>query len=203
MVKVFSNNKTICFTSNIMDYPQKEDTILIRIHSLDELQLLYDELVTKNQFMEVYFYYENEKILLSTFSSAFKIIEAAGGLVKNKKGEYLFIFRNGKWDLPKGKVEKEEAIPMAAIREVEEECGVDQLKIVKELESSYHTYELDGKAVLKRTFWFEMDCDDSSQLVPQTEEGITEVKWLSKNELKKVYANTYESVKEVLKNIPA
>jgi 8-oxo-dGTP pyrophosphatase MutT (NUDIX family) len=186
-----------------MDYPQKEDTILIRIHSLDELQLLYDELVTKNQFMEVYFYYENEKILLSTFSSAFKIIEAAGGLVKNKKGEYLFIFRNGKWDLPKGKVEKEEAIPMAAIREVEEECGVDQLKIVKELESSYHTYELDGKAVLKRTFWFEMDCDDSSQLVPQTEEGITEVKWLSKNELKKVYANTYESVKEVLKNIPA
>ena len=68
MVKVFSLNKTICLTSNLMDYQQREDTVLVRIHSLDELRMMYDELVTKNQFIEVYFYYENEKLLLANFS---------------------------------------------------------------------------------------------------------------------------------------
>ncbi len=201
MIKVFSLNKTICLTSNLMDYQQKEDTVLVRIHSLDELQMMYDELVTKNQFIEVYYYHENEKLLLTNFSLAFKVIEAAGGLVKNKKSEYLFIFRNGKWDLPKGKIEKKEGIKEAAMREVEEECGIGKLKIVKELESTYHTYELDGKSILKRTYWFEMICEDESKLVPQTEEGITEVKWLSKNDLKQIFDNTYESIREVLKNV--
>lgn len=201
MVKVFSLNKTICLTSNLMDYQQKEDTVLVRIHSLDELQMMYDELVTKNQFLEVYYYHENEKLLLSSFSLAFKVIEAAGGLVKNKHGEYLFIFRNGKWDLPKGKIEKGEGIKEAALREVEEECGIGKLKIGKELESTYHTYELNGKSILKRTYWFEMSCEDESKLVPQTEEGITEVKWLSKNDLQQVIENTYESIKEVIKNV--
>jgi len=201
MVKVFSLNKTICLTSNLMDYQQKPDTVLVRIHSLDELQMMYDELVTKNHFLEVYYYHENEKLLLANFSMAFKVIEAAGGLVKNKKGEYLFIFRNGKWDLPKGKIEKGEGIKEAAIREVEEECGIGKLKIGKELESTYHTYELNGKSILKRTYWFEMSCADESKLVPQTEEGITEVKWLSKNDLQQVFENTFESIKEVLKGI--
>ncbi len=201
MIKVFSLNKTICLTSNVMDYQQKEDTVLVRIHSIDELQMMYDELVTKNQFIEVFYYHENEKLLLTSFSSAFKVIKAAGGLVKNKKGEYLVIFRNGKWDLPKGKIEKREGIKEAAIREVEEECGIGKLKIVKELESTYHTYHQEEKAVLKRTYWFEMLCEDESKLVPQLEEGITDVKWLSKKDLKQVSDNTYESIKEVLKNI--
>lgn len=201
MVKVFTLNKTICLTSNLMDYQQKKDTVLVRIHSLDELKMMYDELVTKNQFIEVYYYHENEKLLLSSFSLAFKVIEAAGGLVKNKKGEYLFIFRNGKWDLPKGKIEKGEGIKKAAIREVEEECGVSKLKIEKELESTYHTYHVEEKAILKRTYWFEMLCEDESKLVPQTEEGITEVKWISKKDLQQVNDNTYDSIKEVMKSI--
>ncbi len=201
MVKVFSLNKTICLTSNLMDYQQRKDTVLVRIHSLDELQMMYDELVNKNQFIEVYYYHENEKLLLTSFSAAFKVIEAAGGLVKNKNGEYLFIFRNGKWDLPKGKIEKGEGIKTAAIREVEEECSVGKLKIVKELESTYHTYHQDEKAILKRTYWFEMLCEDESALIPQEEEGITEVKWLSKDQLSQVYENTFESIKEVLKSV--
>lgn len=201
MVKVFSLNKTICLTSNLMDYQQKKDTVLVRIHSLDELKMMYDELVTKNHFIEVYYYHENEKLLLSSFSLAFKVIEAAGGLVKNKKGEYLFIFRNGKWDLPKGKIEKGEGIKTAAIREVEEECGISKLKIVKELVSTYHTYHIEEKPILKHTYWFEMLCEDESKLIPQTEEGITDVKWLSKKDLQQVSDNTYESIKEVLKNV--
>ena len=201
MVKVFSSNKTICLTSNLMDYQQKKDTFLVRIHSLDELEMMYDELVTKNHLLERYFYHEDEKLLLDSFSSHFKIIEAAGGLVRNKNGEYLFIFRNGKWDLPKGKIEKGEGVKTAAIREVEEECGVKKLKITHDLDSTYHIYHINEKAILKRTYWFEMFCDDDSLLVPQAEEGITDVQWLSVKELKKVYDNTYDSIKEVMKEI--
>jgi len=184
-----------------MDYQQKEDTVLVRIHSLDELQMMYDELVNKNQFMEVFYYHENEKLLLTSFSSAFKVIEAAGGLVKNKNGEYLFIFRNGKWDLPKGKIEKGEGIKSAAIREVEEECGISKLKIVKELESTYHIYHIEEKAILKRTYWFEMLCEDESKLIPQMEEGITDVKWIAKKDLQDVNDNTFDSIKEVMKDV--
>ncbi|MCX6296496.1 MAG: NUDIX domain-containing protein, partial [Bacteroidetes bacterium] len=90
------------------------------------------------------------------------------------------------------------SVETAAIREVEEECGIGKLKIIKEIESTYHIYYLKGKEVLKRTYWFEMNCKDESALVPQLEEGITEVKWLSKNNLNQVLENTYESVKEVM-----
>ncbi len=201
MVKVFSSNKTICLTSNLIDYQQKKDTMLVKIHSLDELQMMYDELITKNYLQEVYYYYENEKLLLASFSASFKSIHAAGGLVRNIKGQYLFIFRNGKWDLPKGKIEKGEGIKSAAIREVEEECGIKKLSIGKELESTYHIYHINEKAVLKRTYWFEMLCEDESPLIPQVEEGITDVKWLSENELNMVLENTFDSIKEVMKGI--
>ena len=121
--------------------------------------------------------------------------------MKNETGEWLFIFRNGKWDLPKGKVEKKEAITKAAIREVEEECGIGKLTIIKELPTTYHTYYMEERAILKRTYWFEMLCKDTSVLIPQLEEGITDVKWLSKKQLRQVLENTYESVKDVMKEI--
>jgi 8-oxo-dGTP pyrophosphatase MutT (NUDIX family) len=201
MVKVFSSNKTICLTSNLLDYQQKQDTMLVKIHSLDELQMMYHELISKNHFHEVYYFHENEKLLLASFLESFKIIPAAGGLVRNKKGQYLFIFRNGKWDLPKGKIEKGEGIMTAAIREVEEECGIKKLSIGKEIESTYHIYHINDKAVLKRTYWFEMLCEDESPLIPQAEEGITDVKWFSENDLNMVLENTFDSIKEVMKEI--
>ena len=118
MVKVFSSNKTICLTSNLMDYQQKKDTFLVRIHSLDELEMMYDELVTKNHLLELYFYHEDEKLLLDSFSSHFKIIEAAGGLVRNKNGEYLFIFRNGEFKIKDYEKSKKIARQLLAIWKV-------------------------------------------------------------------------------------
>ena len=201
MIKVFSFSKSIYLISNQNLYIPKENTILASIRSEDEMHLLYDELVKKNHLTEIYFYNEDFDQLYEYFISMFRIINAAGGLVKNEREEWLFIFRNGKWDLPKGKIEKGEAIKVAAIREVEEECGISKLSIIRELQSTYHTYHMEERAILKRTYWFEMSCSDSSKLVPQLEEGITDVKWLSKKQLEMVLANTYESVKEVMKEI--
>jgi 8-oxo-dGTP pyrophosphatase MutT (NUDIX family) len=201
MIKIFSLNKIIYLINSQSSFKVGEDSILASIRSADEMRLMYDELVNKNSLREIYFFNESSDQLFAYFTSMFRVIEAAGGLVKNKKGEWLFIFRNGKWDLPKGKVEKRETIEVAAVREVEEECGIGGLTIIKELPRTYHTYYMEEKAILKRTYWFEMNCNDTSALTPQIEEGITDVKWLSKKDLQQVYHNTYESVKEVIKLI--
>ena len=113
----------------------------------------------------------------------------------------LFIFRNGKWDLPKGKVEKGEKVDEAAIREVEEECGVSNVEILNTLPSTYHIYPYKGKNVLKRTYWYSMTCNDSSKLIPQVEEGITEVKWISISALEPVKNNTFPSILYLLNHI--
>jgi 8-oxo-dGTP pyrophosphatase MutT (NUDIX family) len=199
MIKIFYLNKLIYLINDPAIFKPKEDAILADIRSADEMLLKFNKLSGKKKLNEIYFFNENLQNLFNYFSGIFRIIEAAGGLVKNEKGEYLFIFRNGKWDLPKGKIEKGEGIKTAAIREVEEECGISGLSIIRELPPTYHTYTIEEKAILKRTYWFEMICDDTSAiLVPQIEEGITDVEWIATKKLKKVFKNTFESVKEVL-----
>lgn len=201
MIKIFSSDKLICLTNNRIDFKPKENSILTKIESSEEMKLVYYELIGKNNLDEIYFYNESLEKLFSYFSSMFKVIEAAGGLVKNKKNELLFIFRNGKWDLPKGKIEKEETINKAAIREVEEECGIKKLKIIKQLITTYHTYSIKEKEILKPTYWFEMSSNDENKLVPQLEEGITEVRWVKNSELMTIKGNTFPSILEVISAI--
>ena len=136
------------------------------------------------------------------FHSFFKYIIAAGGAVFNQKGELLVIFRSGKWDLPKGKLEKGEDIPTCAIREVEEECGVRDLKIKKELPSTYHCYlSKKGNWILKRTYWYKMTSRYSGVLVPQKEEGIETAEWFGKEKYNQLKVNTYKSIKMVFDNL--
>ena len=118
------------------------------------------------------------KHLWGHFRSYFTRIEAAGGLVKNSSGAYLFIERRGKWDLPKGHIEKGESPEKCALREVEEECGINDLRIIKTLNPSYHTYMYEGISYLKKTYWFLMNYDGEQSLSPQVEEGITKADWL-------------------------
>jgi len=133
------------------------------------------------------------------FKSSFKYIIAAGGVVYNSNDEILVIFRNGKWDLPKGKLEKGEDIPTCAIREVEEECGVSDLEITKELPSTYHCYQSKkGNWILKRTYWYKMMCQYSGELIAQTEEGIEIVEWFQKERYPEIKSNTYNSIKLVV-----
>ncbi len=125
-------------------------------------------------------------------------IPAAGGLVINHEGKLLLIKRNGKWDLPKGKIEKAEKKRTAAAREVEEECGISNLSIINKVKKTYHTYEAYGKKVLKTTHWYLMQYHGNEELRPQTKEGITEVAWKSKEEVKECMKNMYSSLLDVV-----
>ena len=126
------------------------------------------------------------------------MIEAAGGIVYNDRDELLMIFRNGKWDLPKGKLEKGETIRECAVREVEEECGVSGLKIIKEVQNTYHTYFDDEESILKKTYWFLMETDYSGNLKPQKNEGITKVSWNDSIEKLTRIKNTYANIRDLI-----
>ena len=136
--------------------------------------------------------------LFQEFKSCFKYIEAAGGKVYNQQKELLAIYRLEKWDLPKGKVEKGEKVEEAAIREVEEECGISGLEIEEELNSTYHTYWMKNKFYLKRTYWYQMKYSGDQELVPQTEEDIEKVCWMSEEALADFKVNTYASILEII-----
>lgn len=136
--------------------------------------------------------------LKKIFFDDHKKIEAAGGIVLNPNGEILFIKRLGYWDLPKGKVEKNEELKKAAIREVEEECGIVAPKIEKKLLKTFHTYAAKGKNYLKTTHWYLMTYSGNDHLVPQEEEGITEVVWVPKEKMEPQINNTYNSIIDVL-----
>jgi 8-oxo-dGTP pyrophosphatase MutT (NUDIX family) len=137
--------------------------------------------------------------LKKAFFKHFTIIEAAGGIVQNEKKEILFIYRLEKWDLPKGKLEKGEKLEECAVREVEEETGVTNIKLKKKTGETYHTYEAYGKYFLKISHWYFMSCPGKQNLVPQTIENITEIKWIAPAHLKDVFLNTYPSIKDILR----
>lgn len=149
---------------------------------------------------ELYLVGDREKIW-KQFTRLFKIIIAAGGLVENKRGEYLFIFRNKKWDLPKGKMDKGESSRETAVREVQEECGIGKLKITGKIPCTYHIYILNGKMALKKTYWFNMTTPAGKKLIPQKEEGIEKVVWVKPVKFKKWKKEIYPSIWDLVKDI--
>jgi len=137
------------------------------------------------------------------FCHRYAIVEAAGGLVQNRRGEYLMIFRNGKWDLPKGKREPNESMEQTALREVEEECSIDRLTLLKPLTVTYHTYALQGVDILKPTQWYAMRYEGSESVFkPQAEEGIELAKFISVAEIRRVcFKNCHSSIQAVFAKV--
>lgn len=200
MYKVFINEKIICFTNNAKNYSQFYNCLILNFFNTTITPFLLDLLSHGRKIEVIVISVSNYKEAFDQFQSQFKIIYAAGGIVTNTKGEKLFIYRLNKWDLPKGKIEQGEDNRTAAIREVTEECGVTDLMIRKELSNTYHIYTIINELVLKQTSWFEMTTIFVGELIPQTEENITKVEWLSDNEMKeKVLKNTYSSIADLLK----
>lgn len=136
--------------------------------------------------------------LKKAFFKHFTAIEAAGGIVQNEKKQLLFIYRLGKWDLPKGKMEKGEKTDECALREVEEETGLSKLKLKNKVGETYHTYNAFGKHFIKTTYWYFITCSSKQVLTPQTEEDITEIKWISTKDMEEPMSNTYASIKDIL-----
>lgn len=152
-------------------------------------------IIRSGEYDAVYLYHEDLTILWKEFKWFFKIEKAAGGLVRNKLDQVLFIYRFDKWDLPKGKIEKGEKKRVAAIREVEEECGISELKIINKLPRTFHIFQRNERETLKITYWYAMESDFKGDLVPQEEEGITLVGFKSEDEIKDVLKNTYGNIK--------
>ena len=147
----------------------------------------------------VLYYHEPLEELKQAFWEQFTLIQAAGGLVLNEKGEMLFIFRRGRWDLPKGKLDPGESLSRCALREVQEETGLSGLTLEKELLVTYHTYTQDGQEILKETYWYQMNAASQAVLTAQTEEDILEVRWIAQDNVEMITNNTYQAIKDVLR----
>jgi len=140
-------------------------------------------------------YYPDEKEILKKVKEKIPVCKAGGGLVSNSKGEVLFIFRNGKWDLPKGGIEKGEEIIQTALREVEEETGVSGLTITNKLQKTYHIFKRNGRYKLKITHWFEMKTNFEGTPIAQANEGIEKAVWLNPEQVKEALKNSFENIK--------
>lgn len=158
----------------------------------------YLDLLDKSKDIEaVVLYHDNLAELWNDFNACFTVLEAAGGFVRNDAGELLVFFRRGSWDMPKGKIDPGETPEQAAIREVQEETGVVHLQLGDFLTHTYHTYELKGKRILKKTWWYFMQTSDHL-LIPQTEEDIEEIRWVEPKAWLEGGVEVYPNIREVI-----
>ncbi|MBY0485733.1 MAG: NUDIX domain-containing protein [Flavobacteriaceae bacterium] len=190
MYKVFVNDKPLFLTNEVA---KETDFQLFLLESVDIEQLIVK--MFNNKISKAYLYYPDEKEILKKVKEKIPVKKAGGGLVYNKNRDVLFIFRNGKWDLPKGGCDKGEDIEACSVREVEEETGVDKLKITRKLQKTYHVFKRNGVYRLKITHWYEMTSNYDGILVPQANEGIEKVAWLNPEEIKQALKNSYENIK--------
>ena len=193
MQKIFVGNKPIILTTKV----EKELGFKnIMIEHVDIFKVL--DLLKKNKYDSIRIIGGDEDELLNLFLKFLPNVVAGGGKVINSIGQILFIYRNGKWDLPKGKIESNETIDKTALREVKEETGVKKLSITKPLQITYHIFKRNNKLYIKKTYWFEMYSSYSGKLKPQSNEGITKAKWIGPKKLKKVKKNIYANIVQLL-----
>ena len=200
MYKVFFNQKPLILTNKIQDFSDTEPLLFIKYTSVT--QIIKALKSSKNS--KVFLYHKDMDKLWKGFKKKFPIVEAAGGLVKRTDNKLLFIFRNDKWDLPKGGVEKKELIIDAAKREVTEETGVADIIVEKKISETYHIFKKGKRFRLKKTYWFKMSTTYTGKTKPQTEEGIEKIKWVSNKNIEDILNNAFENIRiivlEVLKN---
>ena len=193
MQKIFVGNKPIILTTQV---EKETDFKNLLIDSVSIEKII--SVLKKDKYKAVHLIGSDLDNLLKTFLKFLPNVIAGGGKVLNASERILFIFRNGKWDLPKGKAESNETIDKTALREVEEETGVKGLSITKPLEITYHIFKRNNQYQIKKTYWFEMFSEYEGDLKPQLNEGITKVKWIGPKKLKKVKKNIYANIESLI-----
>lgn len=203
MYKVFIDDRVIFFVEKLPENIKNiKGAIVYRYYTAKELcELINAFHQSMDHIGELFIHHEDGEKLFQKFRTEYTFIQAAGGVVYNENNEVLVIKRKGKWDIPKGKIEEGEDIRDGAIREVEEECNIQAPRIQKKLLTTYHMYVLENEPVVKETHWFEMAVNGNDRLIPQTQESITEVKWMKRDNMDEVFHNTFGSIKELLRYI--
>jgi 8-oxo-dGTP pyrophosphatase MutT (NUDIX family) len=215
-MKVFINDRLISILKpEDLDPQHVFDMVIDHVESLEDAKLvgrvlilddtpthlnsLLERMQNKNlrKLVEVYYVTKNYKEVKAHIKTLFKIVKAAGGLVI-KDDKVLMMNRLSKWDLPKGKLEKDEESLVGAIREVEEECNIS-VQVIEKLCHTRHTYVLEGSNTLKKTTWYLMECMDDSAMRPQIEEDITELRWMNSEEYNIALQNSYATIQHVFK----
>lgn len=190
MYKIFVGDKPIILTTIVEKETDFKNYSLKKVKMKKVIKKL-----SKKSLSEVRLIHKNPDKLLKKFLKKLPNVIAGGGKVYNEKGDILFIYRNDKWDLPKGKAEKKESIESTSIREVEEETGVKGLEIIKPLDTTYHIFKRNGRYKIKITYWFEMKTNYDGKLKAQENEGITKVAWLNTQQSKDALENSYANIK--------
>ena len=190
MYKVFVNENVILLTSQI-PFGSK-----INLYDLKKTSLA-DIISNVKKHKKIFLFHKNSEKLISSFKKKIKVISAAGGIVKNSFDETLFIYRRNKWDLPKGKKDKGETIDLTALREVKEETGIGNLKIIDFRMKTYHIFKKNNEYCLKETTWYNMISDFDGKFVPEIKEDITKVVWKNESKIQKI-KNTFPNIKLLL-----
>lgn len=197
--KIFYGNRVVILTSKVTKSFEKNDGLFYKFTNKDELKEILYAFENFTEVKTLYIFNKDTNLVMDHIKSFYTILEAAGGIVKRPDGKFLGIFRNGVWDLPKGKVEKGEFYKQTALREVQEECGLKHIEVGKRLLDTYHTYQQKGERIIKRTIWYEMHLNREETPVLQAEEGITDCRWFDTETVSEALKNTYESLRDVYK----
>lgn len=198
--KIFIKDVPLLLTKASESAETAEYKALAGFAENDILQVI-QEITWQNAGKGFHFTCEDPYEAFQTLRNTLPVIQAAGGIVWNNERELLMIFRRGKWDLPKGKIEEGESIETAALREVEEESGIGKLRLIEKFDTTYHIYPEREKWILKETHWYEMISKDLGKTVPQISEGITEVSWIPRLEIGNKINDTYASMRELISRV--
>jgi 8-oxo-dGTP pyrophosphatase MutT (NUDIX family) len=200
-IKIYFNEKPLILCDDVDESLQSfihhDDAVFIDELNTHAIKSMIHEMQQPHVHAGIYFHPDLEE-LKKAFFKKFTLIKAAGGFVINENKEVLMMFRRGKWDLPKGKMDKKETTEACAIRETEEETGLKNVQLISPLLITWHTYHEGSRFILKETSWFRMKVAGKQQLVPQVSEDITQLEWVSQSKLKNKLDNCYPLVTDVL-----